>query len=167
MDDDDEISTVAMSGASSSVSDWLSRYRAAAAEVRSVAESDVSTVRVPRAVADGPIRGIIYVANDTWQQHRPAGFLHRYECGFTTLPEARLRNFFTHNLDTRWLLTVPVTDVLEANKAALRALVAAGAEIIAGRIKWFTLPPAQVDAAAAVKTEKCCELTLETSVQVC
>ena len=89
MDDDDEISTVTSSGASSSV-DWLSRYRAAAADVRSVAGSDAGTVRVPRAVPDGPIRGIIYVANDTWQQHRPAGFLHRYECGFTTLPEARL-----------------------------------------------------------------------------
>ena len=132
-------------------------------EVRSVAESGVHviTVRVPRAVADGPIRGIIYVANDTLQQHRQAdhGFLHRYECGFTTLPDARLRNFLTHNLDTRWLLTVPVTDSTcwrRTRRRCARALVAAGAEIIPGRIKWFTrtVPPVQVDADADAESEE-------------
>ena len=145
VDESGELSTVASSGGSSSAgSDWLSRYRAAADEVRSVADSDVSTVRLPRAAADGPIRGIIFVTNDSLQQHRPAGFLHRYECGFTTVPDARLRNLFSANLDTRWLLTIPVLDVLAANRAALRTLVAAGAEIIPGRIKWFMVPPVQL-----------------------
>lgn len=124
-----------------SSADWSMRYRRALRAADGLSDDDDDTVAVDLSA---PIAGFIYVANDTLQQHRPAGFMHRYECGFSTVPVQRLRNFFTHNLDIRWMLTVPVTDVLAANRAALATLTAAGARIIPGRIKWFTFPRVDV-----------------------
>jgi hypothetical protein len=121
--------------------EWRRRYRAAIRAAVPDEDDDELVSTVPASVGDAddgaPIAGWIYVANATWQQFRPAGYIHRYGCGFSTVPSARLRNFLTHEQETRWFLTVPVTDVIRANIAALNTICAAGAEIIPGRIKWF------------------------------
>lgn len=142
------VSEISSSASSAASAPFLQRYRAALGRIIHVSENP-PLLQGPDLYL--PFAGWIYVANDTWQQFHPSGFLHRYECGFTTLPEARIRNFFTHNLNIRWLLTVPVKDVIEANRAALKTLVAAGACILPGRIKWFYFPQRGVAAESTFK----------------
>jgi hypothetical protein len=152
---DDVIDNEASTDSSSVIStvEWRRQYRAAIRAAVPDEDDDELVSTVPASVGDAddgaPIAGWIYVANATWQQFRPAGYIHRYECGFSTLPSARLRNFLTHEQEMRWFLTVPVTDVIRANFAALNTICAAGASIIPGRIKWFVFEDEAEAVAAA------------------
>lgn len=130
--------------------------RRAAAELDQEAKAEVKAVTAELARAKNRLRalraaaaaglpppsfaGWLYIANDTLGQFRPAGYQHRYEIGFSEDPESRVRNFFTHNLDARWLMAIPVTDCESANDVALQAVrdhIAIAARIIPGRVKWF------------------------------